>query len=67
MGIQENQELRMTAGLQESCDRLMAYIQERGLQPITCGYNVTVQEPKTAADANDMITDVYIGVSPNIL
>lgn len=55
------------ARLQESCDKLTAYIQEHELQPITCGYNVTVQEPKTSADIDQMIVDVYIGVNPNIL
>ena len=55
------------ATLQESCNKLMAYVEEHGLQPITCGYNVTVQEAKTQAEMDQMIVDVYIGISPNIL
>jgi effector-binding domain-containing protein len=55
------------AGLQATCDNIMAYIQERGLQPITCGYNATVKEATTPAEIEQMIVDVYIGVSPNIL
>jgi effector-binding domain-containing protein len=53
--------------LQESCDKLMAYVQERGLQPITCGYNVTGREALTPLEIDQMIVDVYIGISPNIL
>ena len=55
------------SGLQGTCNLLMAYIQENGLQPITCGYNVTIKEPKTPAEVDQMIVDVYIGLSPNTL
>ena len=51
--------------LQDTCDTMMAYIQEHNLQAITAGYNVTIQEPKTAAELNQMIVDIYVGVSTN--
>ena len=55
------------SGLQDTCNALLAYIQVQGMQPITCGYNVTVKEAKTVADLDEMVVDVYIGISPNIL
>jgi len=55
------------ARLQETCDKLMAFIEEHKLSPITCGYNVTIQEPKLQAGVESMIVDVYIGISPNLL
>ncbi|MCL2044946.1 MAG: AraC family transcriptional regulator [Oscillospiraceae bacterium] len=53
--------------LQDTCNLLMAYIQEHELQPITCAYNVTTKDANTIYDVEDMIVDVYIGISPNIL
>ena len=55
------------AGLQDTCNRLMAYLQEHNLQPITGGYNATVREAKTPTEIDQMIVDVYIGINPNIL
>jgi effector-binding domain-containing protein len=55
------------AGLQDTVNTLMAHIQERGLTPITPAYNVTVKEARTPLEVDDMIVDVYIGISPNIL
>ncbi|MDR2572309.1 MAG: AraC family transcriptional regulator [Oscillospiraceae bacterium] len=54
-------------GLEDSYNKLMSYIEERGYVTITNGYNVTVTEPKSPADIDQMIIDIYIGVSPNIL
>jgi DNA gyrase inhibitor GyrI len=55
------------ARLQETVNALTAYIQERGLTPITAAYNATVKEAKTPLEVDDMMVDVYIGISPNIL
>jgi hypothetical protein len=55
------------AGLQNTVTALTAYIQERRLTPITAAYNVTVKEARTPLEVDDMIVDVYIGISPNIL
>jgi len=51
------------AKLQETCDKLTTFIEEHGLTPITCGYNVT----KSQTDAENAIVDVYIGISSNVL
>lgn len=40
---------------------------DRGLMPITAGYNVTVQEPTSPTDIENLIVDMYVGVSDNIL
>ena len=40
---------------------------DKGLTPITSGYNVTVKEPTSQAEIDNMIIDIYVGVSPNIL
>jgi hypothetical protein len=53
--------------MQASAAEINAYIQERKLTPITVGYNVTVVEPKSQAEIDQMIVDIYVGVSPNIL
>ncbi|GHU94852.1 hypothetical protein FACS1894208_06650 [Clostridia bacterium] len=55
------------AGLQQAGAALTAYLQEHALTPITTGYNVTVRDAKTPAEMDNMIVDIYIGVSPNIL
>lgn len=55
------------ATLQNAANELMRYISEHGFTPVTAGYNVTVREPKDAADINNMIVDIYIGVNDNIL
>ena len=53
--------------LQKSADELNAYIQTNALTPITVGYNVTVKEPTSPEDIENMIIDMYAGISPNIL
>lgn len=53
--------------LQESVNKLMQYVYDRGLTPITPGYNVTIQEPKSPEDIESLIVDLYIGVCENIL
>jgi effector-binding domain-containing protein len=55
------------AGLQSTVNKLLAYIQQKGLQPITSGYNVTVKEAKTPLEVDEMIVDIYLGISPSIL
>lgn len=53
--------------LQNTANELMKYIKNKGLMPITSGYNVTVQEPAGPTDIDNLIVDIYIGVSDNIL
>lgn len=55
------------ADMQTTANSLMEYLQENGLRPTTCAYNVTVQEPESPTDIDQMIVDIYIGVSSNIL
>ncbi len=53
--------------MQNTVNELMAYIQNKGLMPITASYNVTVQEPSSPANVDGLIVDMYVGVSDNIL
>ena len=53
--------------LQNSADELNAYILANALTPITVGYNVTVKEPASPQDVENMIIDMYVGISLNIL
>ncbi len=53
--------------MQNAINELNAYITENNLVPITSGYNVTVKEPISQADIDNMIVDIYVGISPNIL
>ena len=53
--------------LQETYSELMGYIQKNNLLQITTAYNVNVKDPTSADDLDNMIIDVYIGVSPNVL
>jgi effector-binding domain-containing protein len=53
--------------LQQTANELMEYIKAKKLIPITAGYNVTVQEPTSQINIGDMIVDIYVGVSDNIL
>ncbi|MDR0489750.1 MAG: AraC family transcriptional regulator [Oscillospiraceae bacterium] len=55
------------ATLQETYSKLMEYLRQRDLQPITSGYNVAVKDAKSIDEIDRMIVDVYIGVSPNVL
>lgn len=53
--------------LQNTAKELMDYISDRGLTPITPGYNVTVQEPAAPTDVDNLVVDIYVGISDNIL
>ena len=53
--------------LQETANLLISYINENKLTPITSMYNVTVREPKSPVDVDNMVVDMYIGVSDNII
>lgn len=53
--------------LQESIQKLNQFILERGLVPISTGYNVTVREAKTPLELDSMEVDIYVSVSPNKL
>lgn len=47
--------------MQSSANELTKYISDKGLTPITSGYNVTVKEPTSQADIDNMIVDIYVG------
>ena len=53
--------------MQKSVDELNDYIQANNLVPITAGYNIMVNEPANAQNLDNMIVEIYVGVSPNIL
>ena len=55
------------ANMQESVNELISYLNQNKLTPVTSLYNVTVTEPKSPADIDSMVVDMYIGVSNNIL
>jgi effector-binding domain-containing protein len=48
-------------------NEMLAYIQRNKLQQITTGYNVTVKDITPEMNIDELIIDVYIGVSENIL
>jgi len=54
-------------GLQDTINRLNAYILKHKKQVITATYNVTVKDAKKQEELNDMIIDVYVGCSPCIV
>ncbi len=53
--------------LQNTYNEMIKYVQDNGLQQITGGYNVNVKDLKPGDSIEDMVMDVYIGVSPNKL
>ncbi|MCQ2434539.1 MAG: AraC family transcriptional regulator [Oscillospiraceae bacterium] len=53
--------------VQNTAKELMEFIQSNKLTPVTPGYNVTMQEPKGPEDMDNLIIDMYVGVSYNIL
>lgn len=55
------------ATLQNTYNEMLAFIQQNNLQQITAGYNVQVNDLLPGMTPDDMIVDVYIGVSPNTL
>ncbi len=55
------------ANMQESVNKLIGYLNQNKLTPVTSLYNVTVNEPKTPMDIDNMVVDMYIGVTDNIL
>ncbi len=55
------------ANMQNSVNELVGYLNQNKLTPITSLYNVTVNEPKSPADIDGTVVDMYIGVSNNIL
>lgn len=55
------------SNLQENMNKLTEYIIEKGLMPITPGYNVTINELHDKNDVESLIVDIYVGVSDNIL
>ncbi|NLP47072.1 MAG: AraC family transcriptional regulator [Epulopiscium sp.] len=55
------------ARLQDTINRLNAYILEHNKQVITAAYNVTVKNAESQEELNDMIIDIYVGCSPCIV
>lgn len=55
------------AELQNSVNELLRYISKNGLTPITQAYNVTITSVSLPHALNEVVVDVYIGVSKNIL
>lgn len=54
------------AFLQNTYNELTRYIQEKCIQPITVAYNVTIKDATNISKMNEAITDIYVGVNPNI-
>jgi effector-binding domain-containing protein len=54
-------------GLQQAANEFQSYMAENGLTPITSLYNVTVIEAKSQTEVDDMVVDMYIGVTENML
>ena len=48
-------------------EKMIEYIKDNGLQQLTTGYNVTIANMSAGASADQLMTDVYIGVSDNVL
>ncbi len=55
------------ATLQNTYNEILAYIQQNKLQQITAGYNVQVKDFLPGMTDDEMVIDVYIGVSRNVL
>ena len=55
------------AFLQKVYDEMLLYITKNSLQQITPAYNVTVKDLLPGMSADELVIDVYIGVSENIL
>ena len=55
------------AGLENSVNELNQFIVQNSLVPISTGYNVTVKEAKTPMELDQMVIDIYVGISPNKL
>lgn len=53
--------------LQQTANELMDYIRKQRLTPVTSGYNVTIKQPSSPMDMDDLVVDLYIGVDGNIL
>ncbi len=55
------------ATLQNTYNEILEYIQQNKLQQITAGYNVQVKDFLPGMTADEIVIDVYIGVSRNVL
>lgn len=53
--------------LQNTYNKMVAYLQDNRLQQITAAYNVNVSELQPGQSLDEVIVDVYIGVNPSIL
>ena len=53
--------------LQNIYNELITYIRKNGFQEITSGYNVAVIDMKPGMSMDELVTDVYIGISGNVL
>ena len=52
-------------GLQDACNELNQYIENKKLQPITVGYNVT--QCIDPMNMENTISKIYVGINPNIV
>lgn len=50
-----------------SANKLIEYINEKKLVPITPIYNVTINEPKTPQDIDNLVVDMYVDIANNNL
>lgn len=55
------------ATLQNTYNEILAFIQQNKLQQITAGYNVQVKDFLPGMTDDEIVIDVYIGVSRNVL
>ncbi|MDQ2085163.1 AraC family transcriptional regulator [Herbivorax sp. ANBcel31] len=55
------------SNLQNVYNEMLGYIKENNLQQITTGYNVTVKDITPNMSMDEVVIDVYIGVSENVL
>ncbi len=53
--------------LQNKYNKILAFILQNNLQQIATGYNVQANDLLPGMTPDDMIVNMYIGVSPNIL
>lgn len=55
------------ATLQNTYNEILDFIQQNKLQQVTAGYNVQVKDFLPGMTADEIVIDVYIGVSRNVL
>ena len=51
----------------EECEKLIKYIEDNKLMPISSLYTINIKEAKTKEEMENFHADAYISISPNIL